>query len=96
MRNRSEQLASKEPPDGTTEKTSDLLHWPDPQRTAGAATPLKRVSNPVERDTKEISDQDGLRIGPRNSVGAELCMTLSQGHVEAQFDLLDRLWPGHR
>ena len=39
MRNRPEPTASGEPLGGTTVRTSDLLHWPDPQRAAGPARP---------------------------------------------------------
>jgi diguanylate cyclase (GGDEF)-like protein len=74
MRNHSEQRASEELPGGTTERTSDPPPLAGPAAGCGSRRAPETSFEPAERDTKNLRRGrfKSIRIGPPNSVGAEL------------------------
>jgi hypothetical protein len=72
MRNRSEHMASEEPP-GEYDR-EDFRPSSIGRTRSGLREPRRPETSfePAERDTKKSQTRMVLRIGPRNSVGAEL------------------------
>ena len=63
------QTASEEPPGGTTERTSDHPHWPDPQRAAGPPGP----------ETSAISAQGANDCGSIVPSEQKTCVAVAEG-----------------
>ena len=86
MRNRSEYMASEEPPGGTTERTSDPPPLAGPAAGCGSRHAPETSFEPVEQDAKNLRRGrfKSIRIGPpRNLVAAELarrCCRVTSTH----------------